>query len=102
MRDPSHTRGLTVAELRATIEAAGLETAHFAERDRPLSLERWLAQTQPPEEVASQLRAELEAELSGGAPTGMRPQRRDGELYFTQRWAIAVGHPGGDAQGLAT
>ncbi|HEX6689242.1 MAG TPA: methyltransferase domain-containing protein [Solirubrobacterales bacterium] len=105
LRDPSHTRGLTVAELRATIEGAGLETAHFAERDRPLPLERWLAQTQPPEEVAAQLRAELDAELSGGAPTGMRPQRRDGELYFTQRWAIAVGRPrrsSGDAQGLAT
>jgi SAM-dependent methyltransferase len=95
LRDPSHTRGLTVEELRATIEGAGLEITHFAERDQPLPLDRWLAQSQPPAEVGAQLRAELEAELSGGDPTGMRPQRRDGELYFTQRWAIAAGRPVG-------
>ncbi len=96
LRDPSHTRGLTVEELRATIKEAGLEIAHFVERDQPLPLERWLDQSQPAEEVRTQLREELEEELSGGTPTGMRPQRRDGELYFTQRWAIAVGRPAGD------
>lgn len=93
LRDPSHTRGLTVEKLRATIGGAGLEIAQFAERDQPLPLERWLDQSQPPQEVRTQLHEELEEELSGGATTGMRPQRRDGELYFTQRWAIAVGRP---------
>lgn len=93
LRDPSHTRALTGGELSAAMQEAGLRPAHSAERDRPLPLERWLAQTEPPEEVASQLRADLEAELSGGPPTGMRPHRRDGELCFTQRWAIVVGRP---------
>ena len=93
LRDPSHTRALTAEELRTTMEGAGLEIGHFVERDQPLPLERWLAQTHPPDQVAAQLRAELEAELSGGTPTGMRPQRRDGELHFTQRWAIATGRP---------
>ena len=93
LRDPSHTRALTAEELRATMEGAGLEIGHFVERDQPLPLERWLAQTRPSDEVSAQLRAELEAELSGGAATGMRPQRRDDELYFTQRWAIAMGRP---------
>lgn len=98
LRDPSHTRALTPDELSATMRAAGLEIVHFAERDRPLPLQRWLAQTEPPEEVASQLRADIEAELSGGAPTGMRPSREADELYFTQRWAIAVGQPRADNQ----
>lgn len=91
LRDPSHTRALTAAELDSAMRGAGLEVVHFVERERPLPLQRWLAQTRPPEEVASQLRAELEAELSGGAPTGMRPHREADELCFTQRWAIAVG-----------
>lgn len=91
LRDPSHTRALTAEELTAVIEGAGLEIGHLAERDRPLPLERWLAQSAPPEEVAAQLGRELEAELAGGEPTGMRPQLRDDELCFTQRWAIAVG-----------
>jgi SAM-dependent methyltransferase len=93
LRDPSHVRALGSEELRAAMEAAGLEIVHFVERDQPLPLERWLAQSEPPEEVASQLRAELETELSGGPSTSMRPQRIDGELHFTQRWAIAVGRP---------
>ncbi len=93
LRDPTHTRALLEQELTATIEGAGLRLTHVAGRDRALPLERWLAQSNPPAEVAAQLRAELEAELSGGEPTGMRPQLRDGELCFTQRWAIAVGVP---------
>ncbi len=93
LRDPSHTRALTAEELDSAMRAAGLEIVHSVERERPLPLERWLAQTQPPEEIALQLRAELEAELAGGAPTGMRPHLEADELYFTQRWAIAVGQP---------
>lgn len=93
LRDPSHTRALTGAELKAAMEGAGLEPAHEVERDQPMPLARWLAQSNPPQEVADQLREELEAELEGGAPTGMRAQRRDGELHFTQRWAIVVGRP---------
>ncbi|HSS04886.1 MAG TPA: class I SAM-dependent methyltransferase, partial [Solirubrobacterales bacterium] len=96
LRDPSHTRALTADELGDAMRAAGLEIVHFVERERPLPLQRWLAQTQPPEEVSSKLRGELEAELAGGAPTGMRPHLEAGELHFTQRWAIAVGRPAAD------
>jgi ubiquinone/menaquinone biosynthesis C-methylase UbiE len=94
LRDPSHTRALAKEELGAAMEAAGLELTHAAEHDQPMPLERWLAQSNPPQEVADRLHAELEAELEGGAPTGMRAQRRDGGLHFTQRWVILVGRPG--------
>lgn len=93
LRDPSHTRALSADELSSAMRAAGLEVVHFVERERPLPLGRWLAQTNPPEEVAAQLREELEVELAGGASTGMRPRREADELFFTQRWAIAVGRP---------
>jgi SAM-dependent methyltransferase len=93
LRDPSHTRALTGAELRTAMEDTGLELTHDAERDQPMPLARWLAQSNPPREVAERLRGELEAEFDGGEPTGMRAQRRDGELHFTQRWAILVGRP---------
>jgi SAM-dependent methyltransferase len=97
LRDPSHTRALTADELTSAMGTAGLEIVHFAERDQPILLERWLSQTQAPEDVASRLRADLEAEISGGAPTGMRASHRADELYFTQRWAIAVGRPRAEA-----
>jgi ubiquinone/menaquinone biosynthesis C-methylase UbiE len=93
LRDPTHIRALAKDELAAAMEGAGLELDHTIERDQPLPLQRWLAQSSPPEEVAARIRADLEAELDGGEPTGMRPQRRDGELHFTQRWVIVVGRP---------
>lgn len=93
MRDPSHTSALTAEQLRATLGKAGLEIDSLTERDQPIPFERWLEQSAPPEEVAAQLRADLEAELSGGAPTGMRALREGDELRFTQRWAIVVCRP---------
>jgi ubiquinone/menaquinone biosynthesis C-methylase UbiE len=95
LRDPSHARALAKDELGAAMEAAGLELTHDAEHDQPIPLERWLAQSNPPQEVADRLHAELEAELEDGEPTGMRAQRREDALYFTQRWAIFVGRPSG-------
>jgi ubiquinone/menaquinone biosynthesis C-methylase UbiE len=93
LRDPSHTQALTTEELSSTMRAANLEIVAVVERDQPILLERWLSQTKPPDGVAAQLRAEVEAEVSGGPPTGMRGVLKANDLYFTQRWAIAVGRP---------
>jgi SAM-dependent methyltransferase len=93
LRDPSHTTALTAEQLRTVLGEAGLEIDSLTERDQPIPLRRWLEQSGPPAEVAEQLRADLERELSDGAPTGMRALREDGELRFTQRWAIAVCRP---------
>jgi ubiquinone/menaquinone biosynthesis C-methylase UbiE len=93
LRDPSHSRALTAEQLSAAMRAAGLDVAHFVEGDQQIPLERWLSQTGPVEEIASRLRAELEAEVSGGTPTGMRAHYEAGELHFTQRWAITTGRP---------
>lgn len=78
-------------ELTGLIEDAGLEATVRAERDRPVLIERWLSLTSTPADIGEAIRAELTAELDGGAPTGMRPHLRHGELYQTQRWAIVVG-----------
>jgi ubiquinone/menaquinone biosynthesis C-methylase UbiE len=93
LRDPSHTRALTAAVLRGQLVRAGLEISHWAERDRPMPLERWLAQTQPRQVIAGLIRGELEEEIAGKASTGMRPFREGAELFFMQRWAVAVGRP---------
>ena len=36
------------------------------------------------------VRRELEAELDGGAATGMRPFRADGARVFLQTWTVMV------------
>jgi ubiquinone/menaquinone biosynthesis C-methylase UbiE len=91
MRDPSHTRALSIPELSQLLEHAATTVVHQTTHDQPLSVARWLAQAQTPAETGHAIRSELEAELDDGVPTGMRPVIREGELHFTQSWAILVG-----------
>jgi SAM-dependent methyltransferase len=90
LRDPSHTEALTLDRLAALIAAAGLTVDHEITRDHALGFDRWIAQAGTPPGVADRIRAALEAELEGGAPTGMRPLRDGARLRFSQRWAIVV------------
>jgi ubiquinone/menaquinone biosynthesis C-methylase UbiE len=93
LRDPSHTRALPARELAALLEAAGARVTHETTHDQRLAFDRWLAQAQPPAEAGEAVRMALEAELNGGAPTGMRPLTHEGALHFMQRWAILVAEP---------
>ena len=36
------------------------------------------------------MRRALEAELAGGAPTGMRPFLREGALWFMHVWGVVL------------
>ena len=99
LRDPSHTRALPAREIAELLESAGVRAVHETEHDQRLALDRWLAQAGPPAHAADAVRAALEAELDGGAPTGMRPHLHDGALHFTQRWAILVGEKRGSPEG---
>jgi ubiquinone/menaquinone biosynthesis C-methylase UbiE len=78
LRDPSHTRMLTLDELTALVGTDDVEV-----RDVVRPLEPWLAQTETPGDAADEIRAALAAELEGGPATGFRPSRSDaGELHF--------------------
>jgi SAM-dependent methyltransferase len=81
LRDPSHTRMLGLGELRALLD---VPTTGVAARDVERPLLAWLRQTNAPE---TEIAATLRAELDGGPQTGLRPRERDGELWFTQRFA---------------
>ncbi len=91
LRDPSHTRILTVDELAALAGADDVEVRGVV---RPL--EPWLAQTETPDAAADEIRAALAAELDRGPATGFRPSRGDdGALHFVHTMAsvIARGTP---------
>jgi ubiquinone/menaquinone biosynthesis C-methylase UbiE len=87
LRDPSHTRMLTAADLAALIGTQDVEV-----RDVVRPLEPWLAQTQTNPGAAGQIRDALHAELLQGGPlTGMRPRDVDGEIHFTHTMASLIG-----------
>ena len=91
LRDPSHTRALTLAELTGVLEGADVTISQTLVRDVEAVLERWMAMTQTPADARRTIVEALTAELDGGPPTGMRPFRRGGQLGFLHTWAILLG-----------
>jgi ubiquinone/menaquinone biosynthesis C-methylase UbiE len=91
LRDPSHTQALPEEELRSLLTAAGREPSQYADRDQAMPLEPWLEQAKTPEEDRERIRAAFEDEAAGGAETGMRATRADGDLVIRQRWLLLGG-----------
>lgn len=91
LRDPSHTRALSVEELRALMHGAGLDFVYTASRDVEVRVDRWCALTQTASDVRRAIVEELTLDLDGLRNTGMRPFRRDNALMFVQTWVIVVG-----------
>lgn len=89
LRDPSHVRAMTRAELERLLTDAGLKLLRGDQKDKETDLDDWLALTQPPAEAVREIRRALEDELDGGPPTGMLPFRREGRLFFIQT-AVAL------------
>jgi SAM-dependent methyltransferase len=90
LRDPSHTRCLTLEELRQGVLGAGLSGVQMVARDIEVNLGQWLDLTGAGPDVRQVITAELQRELDGAGVTGMRPFVRAGALMFTQTWATAV------------
>jgi ubiquinone/menaquinone biosynthesis C-methylase UbiE len=91
LRDPSHTRCLTIAELQTAMQNAGLTNIEVASRDIEVNLNSWMDLTGADADVRRIIQDELTGELEGKQITGMRPFWRSGQLMFTQTWTTAVG-----------
>jgi len=85
LRDPSHTRMLSLEELAQL--AAGRDVEF---RDVERSLDQWLVQARTPKKAAAEIRAALRADLEGGRPTGFRPREIEGELRFLHTMASVI------------
>ena len=90
LRDPSHTTAFSVSGLRDLAARCGLRPAHIAETDAVRDLEEWMELTAAPAAVRQEIRAAFEADLAGGATTGMQALREDGRAKFVHHWAVLV------------
>jgi ubiquinone/menaquinone biosynthesis C-methylase UbiE len=91
MRDPSHTRALPEDELRAAFAAAGREAKQQSDWEQALPVEPWLDQAKTADQDRDRIRAALEQEADGGAPTGLRAAYGEDGLTITQRWVLIGG-----------
>ena len=54
----------------------------------------WMELTKTPWSVREEIAAMMEAKLAGGQETGFQPYRKDGAVWFNQRWLLMLGHKG--------
>jgi ubiquinone/menaquinone biosynthesis C-methylase UbiE len=85
LRDPSHTRMLSLEKLA---DLTGSTDVEFRDVERTLG--PWLEQTQTPPEARAEIREALEAELAGGPATGFRPRENEGQLRFLHTAASII------------
>jgi ubiquinone/menaquinone biosynthesis C-methylase UbiE len=90
VRDPSHLRMTPEGVLRRWLEEAGARVTRVETRTVQRPVGQWLRQALTGTEATAEVLDRLEGELAGGEVTGLRPSRRDGELWFTQTWEAAL------------
>ena len=84
LRDPSHTRALTVAEMRALGAAAGLTERHEQSFSLPMDLEGLLARSFPKAGDAERIRALFEEDIrAGGDALGVAARHEEGAVKIT-------------------
>lgn len=91
LRDPSHVRNLSRAEMLALYARHRLEVTCCETTPIPVDLQSWLALTHTPAETCQQITARMEAELRGDAPTGFAPYRDGSAINFDQQWTLVIG-----------
>jgi ubiquinone/menaquinone biosynthesis C-methylase UbiE len=91
LRDPSHTRLLTLDAVGDLLARLGAPVLGRSSRQVVRPVQTWLDQAGTDEAAARTVVQALEAELAGGTATGLRPRLVDDQLHFTQTWAVVVG-----------
>ena len=92
LRDPSHTKALSIPHMRELLESRGLEvwdTSHTLGVD--MDVDNWLESTSTMEESRGEVRRVLEWEAEGGPASGMGGHVDEtGRLCFTHTYAVMV------------
>ncbi|CAN7457143.1 methyltransferase domain-containing protein [Phenylobacterium sp. LjRoot225] len=91
LRDPSHARALTVAELRALGAGLGLQELEVRPRATDLPLEMTLATSFPPPGVLERVRALYARDAAGGADCfGLKARVQDGQIWVTYPMTLVL------------
>ena len=89
LRDPSHVRALTLAEWLELIDDAGFAVRHREILPKAMSFPDWLGRMGVAAETVTRLE-EIVREASPALAAYLRPETRDGALWFTLDEALIV------------
>ncbi len=91
LRDPSHVRNRSKAELLSLYEKNGMKVDFCEITKIPVVLQNWMEHTKTPQDVQAIIIGKMEADLQGGGKTGFYPYVRDGVIQFDHRWMMMEG-----------
>jgi ubiquinone/menaquinone biosynthesis C-methylase UbiE len=88
LRDPGHRELLSADQITGLLADSGAEVKRTDRFESVRPVKQWLEAAGTPEEDATRIRRELDGELDGGPPTGMRPTVVEGELHLTHAYGF--------------
>ena len=91
LRDPSHVKNLSMAEMQQLFADYALQVVHQDVTSIQQHLTAWMALTKTPQAVQEEITMRMESELHGGAKTGFAPYRVGNEICFDHRWVLLIG-----------
>lgn len=91
LRDPSHVKDLSIAEMQQLFRDHALQVVHQDVTSIRQHLTAWMALTKTPQSVQEEITMRMEAELHGGTKTGFAPYRVGNEICFNHRWVLLIG-----------
>ncbi len=90
LRDPSHTRALSISAFLALFTTCGLEVEQVSTDYLDQVVEQWLANAHTPDDLAQQTRTMIEQDHLHDL-SGTHPFLQQGSMHFRQRTATFVG-----------
>ena len=91
LRDCSHVRNRSRQEFVSLYNAAGYTIWKEESTKIPVRLSAWMELTKTPEAVQKDIVQMMERDMAGDFNTGFHPCRKDGEIWFDQRWLMLIG-----------
>lgn len=91
LRDPSHVRNLSRAEMQSLFAAHHLSIQKCETTPMKQNLTSWLSLTKTPQKTRQEITARMQAEINGLDQTGFSPYMTDEGICFDQRWLLFVG-----------
>ena len=91
MRDPSHVRNMSKAEMTNLFTAFDLSIQKCETTEIQQRLNRWLALTKTPENIQREITRQMLTDISGGQKTGFSPYMEKDDICFNQKWVLIIG-----------
>lgn len=91
LRDCSHVQNRSRREFVSLYDAAGYNIWKEESTRIPVRLSAWMELTKTPEAVQNDIVQMMDRDIAGDAQTGFKPYRKEGEIWFDQRWLMLIG-----------